>query len=77
MNNLKERCKRALWLMMGLLLAVLLLLNAQSAGEASREALQMCGRLLIPSLFPFFVLSGYLNRMGLPGILGRLLAPLA
>ena len=37
----------------------------------------MCARLLIPSLFPFFVLSGFLNRLGLPGLLGSLLAPFA
>ena len=61
----------------GLLLFAALLMNAQAASTACREALEMCGRLLIPALFPFFVLSGFLNRMGLPGLLGKLLAPAA
>jgi len=69
--------KRAVFLVSGFFLLAALLTNAQDAGDACREALEMCGRLLVPSLFPFFVLSGFLNRMGLPGLLGRLLAPAA
>lgn len=61
----------------GLGLTGALLLNAPGAAAACREALRTCGTLLIPSLFPFFVLSGFLNQVGLPGALGRLLAPWA
>ena len=74
---MKGKWKRALFLALGFFLFAALLSNAQTAGEACREGLEMCGRLLIPSLFPFFVLSGFLNRMGLPGLLGKLLAPFA
>lgn len=42
--------------------------------DRCRYALDLCMELILPSLFPFFVLSGLLNRLGLPGFLGRLLA---
>ena len=77
MEGLRNHGKRALAIAAGIAVLGLMLLHAGTAGDACREALEMCGRLLIPSLFPFFVLSGYLNRVGLPGLLGRLLAPFA
>ena len=45
--------------------------------ESCRYAVELCLSLILPSLFPFFVLSILLNRLGLPGYLGRLLTPLA
>lgn len=59
----------------GLLAA--LIMNAPAAANACREGLKTCAGLLIPSLFPFFVLSGFLNQLGLPGLLGRIFAPAA
>lgn len=64
-------------LVAGLALLGALLMNASAAAGACREALRVCAGLLVPSLFPFFVLSGFLNRLGLPGLLGRLCAPAA
>ena len=64
-------------LLLALLLLMLILLSAQAAAEGCRRALSVCARLIIPSLFPFFVLSSLLNALGLPGLLGRLLAPAA
>lgn len=43
----------------------------QSAGYA----LQLCAGLILPTLFPFFVISILLNRVGLPAWLGSLLSP--
>ena len=74
---MKDWWKRLLPILLGGMLMAAMLQNAGAAGDACREALEMCSRLLIPTLFPFFVLSGFLNRVGLPGILGRLLAPFA
>ena len=37
-----------------------------------REGLRLCAELIIPSLFPFFVLSALLRMMGLPQLLGAL-----
>lgn len=45
------------------------------AMEAARGSLRLCGEVLIPSLFPFFVLSGLIQELGLPSRLGRLAAP--
>ena len=45
--------------------------------QSCRYAVELCLSLILPSLFPFFVLSVLLNRLGLPGYLGRLLTPLA
>ena len=69
--------KDALYLFAGLGLLSALLMNAAAAAAACRDALGVCAKLLIPSLFPFFVLSGFLNRLGLPGLLGRWLSPAA
>ncbi len=41
-----------------------------------REGLRLCVELILPSLFPFFVLSALLGKLGLPAELGRALAPL-
>ena len=45
--------------------------------DSSRYGLRLCAELIVPSLFPFFVASGLLRRLGLPELLGRPLAPLA
>ncbi len=45
--------------------------------ESSRYGLRLCAELILPSLFPFFVLSILLARLGLPQQLGRWLAPAA
>ena len=56
--------------------AALTLCSAQVI-QSCRYAVELCLSLILPSLFPFFVLSVLLNRLGLPGYLGRLLTPLA
>ena len=77
MTKGRNKMREALSLAAGLALLAALTVNASAAAQGCREALDTCARLLIPSLFPFFVLSGLLNRLGLPGLLGRLLAPAA
>lgn len=39
-----------------------MILAPQQMIESGRYALSLCAELIIPSLFPFFVLSGLLNR---------------
>lgn len=64
--------KRRIYILATLsMLAVLTGFSAQ-AQESVRGALRLCADTIIPSLFPFFVLSVLLNRLGLPGILSRL-----
>ncbi len=60
------------------LCALFALITASSSviGHAAR-GLRLCGELIVPALFPFFVLSLLLARLGFPQLLGRLLSPLA
>lgn len=51
----------------------LLLLYPQESAEAARDGLRICFELLIPSLFPFFVLSSLLVSLGFATLLGRCL----
>ncbi len=44
--------------------------------EAAKAGLELCGNVIIPSLFPFFVLSGLMVEMGLVRHLGRFLQPI-
>ena len=65
---------RDLLLGVGLLCATLALLaDPRAAMEAARNGLELCGNVIIPSLFPFFVLSSLVVDLGLAGYLGRLL----
>lgn len=56
-----------------LLAAVSLVLWPQQSMEAARTGLGLCGNVIIPSLFPFFVLSGLVVELGLAGYVGRVL----
>lgn len=40
---------------------LVIILDAKTAVSAARDGLQLCIRTVIPSLFPFFVLSGIIN----------------
>ena len=55
--------------------SVLLLLPDVSA-QAARDALALCAQTVIPSLFPFFVLSSLLIACGASELLSALLSPL-
>ena len=43
-----------------------------TAAEGVRQGLRLCGEVIVPSLLPFFVLSGLIAALGLPQRLGRL-----
>lgn len=58
------------------LLSMLIMYSGQAA-DSCREGLRLCFTVLIPSLYPFFVLSCAISRLGLPTKLGSLLAPAA
>ncbi|MBR3704410.1 MAG: sporulation protein [Oscillospiraceae bacterium] len=59
-----------------LLFAALLLLHPDEAGAAVRDGLALCAATVIPSLFPFFVLSALLLRLGVDSVLRPVFAPL-
>ena len=65
---------RDLCLGLGLLCATLALVFwPQEAMEAAREGLRLCYNVILPSLFPFFVLSALVVDLGLAGYIGRAL----
>ena len=55
---------------------VLLVLYPAEASRGAVRGLTVCTGVIIPALFPFFVLSKVLMSMGLPTKLGAILAPL-
>lgn len=65
---------RDLFLGLGLLCATLALMFwPKEAMEAAREGLMLCYNVILPSLFPFFVLSALVVDLGLAGYIGRAL----
>lgn len=56
-----------------LLGAAALLCWPVQAAQAVREGLALCGSVIFPSLFPFFVLSSLVVELGLSRLLGKLL----
>ena len=59
-----------------LLCLLALLLFPQDTAQSARDALALCAQTVIPSLFPFFVLSSLLIACGASALLSALLAPL-
>lgn len=72
----KNRFRGLVPLLAALVLLVLMLLCSDDAVTGAKRGLSVCAELIIPSLFPFFVLSFLLNDLGLPAYLGRGLEPL-
>jgi len=60
-------------LLLLLAFGALLLVYPQESAEAARDGLRICFDLIIPSLFPFFVLSSLLVSLGFASLLGRCL----
>ncbi len=72
----KKQC-RDLLLALGLLSAALaLILWPKEAMSAMRDGLKLCGNVIIPSLFPFFILSSLVVELGLSRYLGRVFQPI-
>jgi len=55
---------------------VFLLFHAAMAQDAAQGALQLCVSVIVPSLFPFMVISSLMVRCGALSFLGRPLAPI-
>lgn len=61
----------------GLLFAAAgLVLHAERAAQTGRTAIQLCLEVLIPSLFPFFIVSALIVSLGYADALSRLFGPL-
>jgi len=62
---------------LGLLLAAAALVAYPTEALAgAREGLELCANVIVPSLFPFFVVSTLILDLGFAGAVGRVLAPL-
>ncbi len=69
---LSRQAVRDLLLGLALLCATLaLMFYPQDSMAAAKEGLKLCYNVIIPSLFPFFVLSALVVDLGLAGHLGR------
>lgn len=55
--------------------ALALILWPKEAMAAMKDGLRLCGNVIIPSLFPFFVLSSLVVELGLSRYLGKLFQP--
>ena len=55
--------------------ALALVLWPGEAMAAMKDGLKLCGNVILPSLFPFFVLSSLVVALGMSRYLGRLLEP--
>lgn len=66
---------RLTFLLVILLSAGLILFPAETA-DAARNGLMLCVNVVLPSLFPFFVLSSFVTLSGISRALSRLFAPL-
>ena len=71
----RQQCRD---LLLGLALGLAALALVVWPGEAMaamKDGLKLCGNVIIPSLFPFFVLSSLVTELGMSRCLGRLLEP--
>lgn len=78
MHNLLYR-KRIYDILVCLAMAVAaaaLIVYPQQSIDAARDGLTLCTNVIIPSLFPFFVLSTLVVQLGIAQHLGRLLEPI-
>ena len=64
--------KRKLFLSLACASFIAAIFLSGEIAEICRFALKLCANTIIPSLFPFFILSVLVNRLGLPLYLGRL-----
>lgn len=55
---------------------VLLIAMPQEASAGARSGITVCIQIIVPSLLPFFVLSGLLSALGAPQSIARAAAPL-
>lgn len=69
---LRQKWLRELFVTMGVLVfAAALVAAPQQAVEGAKNGLALCFNVIVPSLFPFFVLSSLVVDLGLAAYLGR------
>ena len=56
---------------------ICLFTQGASAQSGAYDGLIICGQIIIPSLFPFMVLSSFITRSGIASVLGKIFSPFA
>lgn len=69
--------KKSVSILAATLIFASLLIFPAKASSAAADSLSLCAKLIIPTLFPFFVATQLLSELGLADALGRLLSPVA
>ena len=76
----RPNCRILAWATALLCASGALMIFPQQSMEAGRQGLVLCANVIIPSLFPFFVLSSLVVELGLAhylgGAVGRFMSPL-
>ena len=67
--------KKLLYILASLGIFAALLIFPKAAAEAVKDGLIMCGQIIIPSLFPFFIAVNLLNELGASKLVSNALAP--
>ena len=67
--------KKLLYIFASLGIFAALLIFLKAAAEAVKDGLIMCGQVIIPSLFPFFIATNLLNELGASKLISNALAP--
>jgi sporulation integral membrane protein YlbJ len=73
--NMKGFRRLTIYVLIGLA-TIGLVTQSQQATEAAISGLKLCGGVIIPALFPFFVLSSMIVSLGLAQALGNFLSPI-
>ena len=71
----RARLREALYFLALLTAAAALLLHPERASAAVVQGLRLCGSVILPSLFPFFVCAALMTELSLTHIPARLFAP--
>lgn len=70
------RMKKMLSILAVILFAALLLMHPETMAEGVRDGLRLCAQTVVPSLFPFFVLTSLLLHLGVDSDLQALCSPM-
>ena len=68
--------KKKISLLAALCALIMLLTASEQVISSCKASLYLCRRLIIPGLFPFFIISGLLNGLGFPYLFAKLLGKL-
>jgi sporulation integral membrane protein YlbJ len=71
-TSLKQKVKGIITFVVVLTAAVLIIAMPEAARKGVSSGLNICGAILIPSLFPFMVLSSFMIESGITELIGRI-----